>query len=81
MNAADMPVQMFYAARKRRTTANDASFLMRLPAEMKKHLLMCAAINCRSANEEFLARLQESIDGESIDAHGVIVTRRPSADK
>lgn len=81
MSTAELPVQMFHAGRKKGGIKNDASFLMRLPQEMKTHLLMCAAINCRSANEEVLSRIRESVDGESIDEHGVIVRHTAQAVK
>lgn len=50
----------------------------RLPAEMRDHLRRAAEWNCRSLSAEIKFRLQDSMEGESFDAHGCIVKRLPS---
>lgn len=54
-------------------TPNEATFFLRLPAEMKDQLFASAKANFRTPTMEILQRLQASMAGESIDEHGVIV--------
>ncbi|MEQ1660295.1 MAG: Arc family DNA-binding protein [Hylemonella sp.] len=63
------------------TSEGNPPVLARLPQELIDHIDACAEANCRSRSAEIRFRLEASIEGESIDEHGVIVQRTPSARK
>lgn len=82
----DLPIQMFNRTKRGRPsrscgTNNDATFMFRLPSELKDKLMRAAAANYRGSNAELLYRLEASFANESIDEHGVIVARVRSLDK
>lgn len=60
---------------------NGKRFLVTLPAEVLERLDAFASAAYRSRNAEVLMRLMESMAGESVDEHGVIVRRLPAGQK
>ena len=79
---ADMPIQMVSRkpGAKRVQGPKKHPTMIRMPAGLREHLMACADANYRSLATEICARLETSIEGESLDEHGVIVRilRRPS---
>lgn len=53
-------------------------FLLRLPQSMLTHIDAAAKARYRTSTAEILSRLLASMEGESIDEHGVIVVRSPA---
>jgi predicted transcriptional regulator len=56
-------------------------FSIRMAPEMVDRLDQSARANYRSRNAEIVARLQESMKGESFDVHSCIVKQAPAAGK
>ena len=83
MSATELPVQMFdRPPTKYGRGAEWKQVLVRMPAQMVEHLDRCADVMYRSRTAEILMRLEQSMEGESIDeVHGVILTHRPLAAK
>ncbi|MBL8387028.1 MAG: Arc family DNA-binding protein [Hydrogenophaga sp.] len=52
--------------------------LLRMPVEMVEHMDKASKASYRSRTGEILMRLEESMRGESFDAHGCIVKSIPS---
>lgn len=53
--------------------------LLRLPAEMVEHLDRAADVGFRSRTSEVIKRIEQSMQGESFDEHGVIVRQTQPA--
>lgn len=82
MSTAELPVQMFDMPPRRAGNGTEwRPILLRMPVEMLQHIDRCADAMYRTRTAEILLRLQESIEGESFDDHGVIVTRSAAAAK
>lgn len=82
--STDLPIQMLALRRghKRKTmnrigkkAGDRKSTAVRLDLATVEALDAHASANCRSRNSEIVLRLQESLEGQSIDEHGVIVVR------
>lgn len=59
--------------KKRPGARSQTRFLLRLPPQMLSHIDAAARANYRTRTAEIQCRLEASIEGESIDEHGVIV--------
>ncbi len=77
----DMPIGMLPMSGREPRRVPPPPQSIRLPADLLAHLKKCADASCRSLSKEILFRLQESVAGESIDDHGVIVRRVASTNK
>lgn len=77
----EMPVSMLDPAGSAFVRVPPPPMSIRLPPVLLEHLRVCAEVNCRSLNKEILFRLQESVCGESINEHGVIVRVLPPQKK
>lgn len=70
-----LPVQMFQAPKKPRDTSRFTAVLVRMPKELHEELKRFSRAGYRTLTGEIVLRLQESLEGQSIDEHGVIVVR------
>lgn len=66
---------------KKKSQRREPRFLLRMPPPLLRHIDAAARANYRTRTSEILYRLAVSIEGESIDEHGVIVQRTPAARK
>ncbi len=77
----DMPIGMLdrKSSGGQRKLIQDKPVMVRMPAELFAHLEACANAAYRTVPAEIRARLESSVEGESLDEHGVIVRilRRP----
>ncbi len=82
MSTSEFPVQMFAMPTRRPGNGTEwKPILLRMPVEMIQHIDRCANAMHRTRTAEILLRLEESIDGESFDEHGVIVRHTAQAVK
>ncbi len=81
--SATTAAQKSVSTRKRPPRSPDwKDVLLRMPMKVVAHIDAAASANYRSRTAEINARLEASMEGESFDAHGVIVRirRRPSSE-
>ena len=79
----DLPIEMFDMPRGRKTAPGamkrvvadtHTSVLVRMPKTMKAQLKSFSRAGYRTVTAEILWRLAASLEGESINEHGVIVS-------